>query len=283
MVLESLINPFRAEHRPSLLILLGFLYSSLAIFLSLWIFEEQASLVMVFLTVMAALPLMHATLSVEEEKDIALSQERTILREHARAIWFFLSLFLGFVIAFTLWYTVLPTTLAQKLFSTQTHTISTLNQQVTGALAQVGLVNKIFLNNVKVLIFCILFSFIYGSGAIFILSWNASVIGAAAGNFIRSHMSATAASAGLAKVSGYLHASSLSVLRYAIHGIPEIAAYFIAGLSGGILSAAIIRHDFGTADFEKVLLDVSDLILISIFVLFVAALLEVFVTPVFFA
>ena len=45
---------------------------------------------------------------------------------------------------------------------------------------------------------------------------------------------------------------------------------------------AIIRHDFGTANFEKVLLDASDLILISIFVLFVAALLEVFVTPAFF-
>lgn len=282
MVLESLMNPWRAEHQPWTLVFLGFLYSSLGLFLSLWIFEEQASIVMVFLTVMAALPLMYKTLRLEEEKDLVVAQERTLLREHSRAIIFFLSLFFGFVIAYAAWYLLLPLPLTQKLFATQTNTIATLNQHVTGAIAQIGLVNKIFLNNVKVLIFCILFSFLYGSGAIFILSWNASVIGAAVGNFIRSRVEYVADVAGLGKVATYFHASSMSIVRYAIHGIPEIGAYFIAGLAGGILSVAIIRHDFGTTNFEKVLLDVSDLILISIFVLFVASILEVFVTPIFF-
>ncbi len=282
MVLESLLNPFRAERQPWVLVLLGFLYASLGLFLSLWIFEEQASIVMVFLTVMAALPLMYQAIRLEEEKDILLSHERTILKEHGKAIKFFLTLFIGFVIAYSLWYVVLPDVLSQKLFITQTHTISNLNQQVTGALAQFGLMNKIFLNNVKVLIFCILFSFLYCSGAIFILSWNASVIGAAVGNFIRTHLAQAAESTGLARYANYLHISSLSLLRYAVHGIPEILAYFIAGLAGGILSVAIIRHDFGTTNLEKVLLDTSDLILIAIFILFIAALIEVFVTPAFF-
>ncbi len=282
MVLESLINPMRAERQPWVLILLGFLYASLGIFLSLWIFEEQASIVMVFLTVMAALPLMYQTLRLEEEKDILFTQERTLLKEHAKAIRFFLNLFFGFVIAYSLWYVVLPAVLAQQLFATQTSTITTLNQHVTGAVAQIGLMNKIFLNNVKVMIFCILFSFLYGSGAIFILTWNASVIGAAVGNFIRNHVSTFAETAGMSGFATYMHAGSLSLLRYSIHGIPEIAAYFIAGLAGGILSVAIIRHDFGTSKFEQVLLDVSDLILIGIFVLFAAAMLEVYVTPAFF-
>jgi uncharacterized membrane protein SpoIIM required for sporulation len=282
MVLESLLNPLRAERQPWVLVLLGALYSSLGMFLSLWIFEEQASIVMVFLTVMAALPLMYQTLRLEEEKDIMITQERSLLKEHAKAIEFFLGLFLGFVIGYSAWYVILPSSLAQQLFTTQTHTISNLNQQVTGAIAQVGIMNKIFLNNVKVLIFCILFSFIYGSGAIFILTWNASVIGAAIGNFVKMHIASAADSAGFTKVAEYLHGSALSVLRYAIHGVPEIAAYFIAGLAGGILSVAIIRHDFGTTNFEKVLLDASDLILIAIFVLFIAAMLEVFVTPAFF-
>jgi uncharacterized membrane protein SpoIIM required for sporulation len=282
MVLESLLNPLRAERQPWVLILLGFLYSSLGMFLSLWIFEEQASIVMVFLTVMAALPLMYQTLRLEEEKDIMETKERTLLKEHAKAITFFLTLFLGFVVGFSAWYVILPNALSQQLFMTQTHTISNLNQAVTGAVAQIGLMNKIFLNNVKVMIFCILFSFIYGSGAIFILSWNASVIGAAIGNFIRGHLSQAADAAGLTKAAEYLHGSALSILRYAIHGVPEIAAYFIAGLAGGIMSVAIIRHEFGTTNIEKVLLDASDLILIAIFVLFVAALLEVFVTPAFF-
>jgi uncharacterized membrane protein SpoIIM required for sporulation len=282
MVLESLLNPARAERHPLVLSLLGFLYGSLGIFLALWIFEEQASIVMVFLTVMAALPLMWQTLQFEEEKDVLYGQEKTILREHAKAITFFLAMFLGFVGAYTLWYVLLPISLSQHVFSAQTHTISTLNQHVTGAIAQIGLMNKIFLNNVKVLIFCILFSFLYGSGAIFILTWNASVIGAAAGNFIRTHLESVAKATGLTSVGTYFHATSLSILRYAIHGVPEILAYFIAALAGGILSVAIIRHEYSTARFEKILLDASDLILISIFVLFVAAMIEVYITPAFF-
>ena len=45
---------------------------------------------------------------------------------------------------------------------------------------------------------------------------------------------------------------------------------------------AIVHHDFGTNQFEQVLLDVSDLVLLSVLVLFIAALIEVFVTPALF-
>jgi len=108
------------------------------------------------------------------------------------------------------------------------------------------------------------------------------VIGAAAGNFIRSHMAKFAGVAGLNKVGAYFYVSSLSILRYAVHGIPEIFAYVIAGLAGGILSMAIIKHDFGTGKFERILLDVSDLVLLAVLVLFIAGVVEVFITPALF-
>jgi len=282
MVLESLFNPFKPVRKSWHLLILGFFYGSIALFLSLWIFEEYASLVMVFLSVMAALPLFYSTLKAEEQKDLVLTKESALLKEHGKAVMFFIMLFLGMTVAFSFWYVSLPSELTNNVFRVQTQTIASLNQQVTGSVAKVNLLNKIFLNNVKVLIFCILFSFIYGSGAIFILTWNASVIGAAAGNFVKTHLAQYANAAGFTKVAGYFHASGLGVLRYAIHGIPEIAAYFVAGLAGGILSVAVIKHDFGTKKFERILLDSSDLILIGVFILFVAAILEVFVTPVFF-
>jgi len=282
MVLESLINPAKAEKHPIMIFLLGLAYGSLAIFLSLWIFEEQSSMVMVFLATMAALPLMYHTLRFEEQKNFVAKPHSSMLREHAPAIMFFMMLFLGIAVAFTFWYIVLPTDVASSLFRVQSQTISNLNQHVTGKITQTSLLSKIFLNNVKVMIFCILFSFLYGSGAIFILSWNASVIGAAAGNFIRSHMAKFAGAAGLHKAGAYFYVGSLSILRYAIHGIPEILAYVIGGLAGGILSMAIVKHDFGTKNFERVLLDVSDLVLLSVLILFIAAVLEVFVTPALF-
>jgi len=282
MVLESLTNPVRAERHPLLVLLLGAVYGTLAMFLAQWIFEEQSSMVMVFLTAMAALPLMYHTLRYEEKRNFDEIEKKSMLVAHAPAMIFFLMLFLGMAISFSFWYISLPSDMTSDLFRVQTLTIANLNQHVTGNITQTALLSKIFLNNIKVMIFCILFSFLYGSGAIFILSWNASVIGAAIGNFVRSHMARFAGAAGLNKVGAYFYVGSLSVLRYAIHGVPEIFAYIIGGLAGGILSMAIVKHDFGTGRFERILLDVSDLVLLSVLVLFVAAMLEVFVTPALF-
>jgi len=282
MVLEAITNPAAAAKRPWTQIFIGFVFATAALFLSVWIFEEYASLVMVFFTVIAAIPFFYATMVIEEEKDITLHGEKTLLREHARTLKYLFYTFIGFSIAYTLWYVALPTGMSANVFKIQTQTISNLNQHVTGNAARLTLLNKIFLNNVKVMIFCVLFAFIYGTGALFILCWNASVIGAAAGNFIRTHVANYADATGLARVGAYLHGTSLSILRYSIHGVPEIAAYFVAALAGGILSVAVIKKEYKTKNFEKILLDVSDLILISVFILFVAALLEVFVTPIFF-
>ena len=73
MVLESLFNPFTPAKKSWHLLVLGFFYGSIALFLSLWIFEEYASLVLVFLSVMAALPMFYGILKAEEEKDLIIS------------------------------------------------------------------------------------------------------------------------------------------------------------------------------------------------------------------
>lgn len=283
MVLETIINPITAERKPWEMFFIGLVYSSIAILLSFWIFHEHTSLVMVFLTTMACVPLVYNVIKLEEKKDVVISEETTLLREHGKVISFLLFLFLGFTVSFALWYTFLPADLTQNAFSVQTQTIANINSGVTGSFFQnFNILTKIFFNNVKVLIFCILFAFIYGVGAIFILTWNASVIGAAIGNFIRTGISAEASMLGLAGAAKYFHIFSLGLLRYAIHGVPEIGAYFIGGLAGSIISIAVIRHDLGTKKYEKIILDSSDLIIIAIVILFLAALLEVFVTPLLF-
>ena len=134
----------------------------------------------------------------------------------------------------------------------------------------------------KVLAFSILFSFIYGAGAIFILAWNATVIGAAMGNFIRANISAYSSSFGLFQAGNYFHVVSLGLLKYSIHGIPEIAAYFYGGLAGGVISVALIRGHFRTEKFSRVMVDFSELVLIAVGFLIAAAFLEVYLTPVLF-
>ncbi|MBS3144179.1 stage II sporulation protein M [Candidatus Woesearchaeota archaeon] len=298
MVLESLTTPQRAERKPWDLFFIGIIYAAVGLFLAIWVFKEEASIVMVLLTVVACVPLMYNTLRLEEEKDTTIESERTLLKEHSRALSFFMFLFVGFCIAFSLAYIFLPASIVESAFQTQTNTIRNINSQISGETINSGAISggtiegdaiggallfiQIFLNNFKVMLFCIFFSFFYGAGAIFILTWNASVISAAIGTFFRSHISDYASSLGLVKVAGYFHIYSLSLLRYFVHGLPEILAYFIGGLAGGIISVAVIRHDFGTQTFRKIVRDAFDLFLLAIVVLLIAAGIEVYITPLLF-
>lgn len=284
MVLESLINPLKAEREPIDMFFLGSLYSSIAVLLSLWVFKEHSSLVMVFLTVMATVPLMVATLKMEEKKDLVYTGEMTILREHAKALKFFMYLFIGFILSYTFWYIILPSDIVSTLFKTQTETINGINMgNVIGFNTQsFGVFSKIFLNNVRVLIFCILFSFLYGAGAIFILAWNASVISAAIGNFIRTSLDAALIKFGALWPHHYVSIISIGLLKYSLHGIPEILAYFVGALAGGIISVAAINHDFGSKTFEKIVFDSVELVILSVVLLLIAAFLEVYATPLFF-
>lgn len=282
MVLEWITSPIKAERRPYLMFFVGILYSSLAILLSQWIFYSEASMVMIFLTVIACMPIIYSTVKLEEKKDKIIDKEVVLLKEHGKALAYFMYLFIGFTFSFALWYVFLPSSSVQNLFSTQTQTYLNINTNITGNAGQIGLLGRVFFNNLKVLMFCILFSFLYGVGSIFILTWNASVLGVAIGNFIRTRLSDYADSAHLTKAAGYFHIFSLGLLRYAIHGIPEILSYFVGGLAGGIISIAVIRHDFGTKNFEHIVLDSSELLLLSFVLLIVAAFLEVYITPIIF-
>jgi uncharacterized membrane protein SpoIIM required for sporulation len=102
-----------------------------------------------------------------------------------------------------------------------------------------------------------------GAGAIFILAWNASVIAAAIKIFVNSD---------IGKIP-------LGLGRYMIHGIPEIAAYFVGALAGGIFSIAVIKREGGKERFINIMLDSLSLIIIAIAILFISAIIEVFITP----
>ena len=108
MVLESIINPDMAEKHPWELFFIGFLYSSIAIFLSYFIFGgEYTSILAICFTVMASSVLMNNTLKFEEEKDLFIDSEIKLLREHGKAILCFMYLFIGFMFSFMFWFLVL--------------------------------------------------------------------------------------------------------------------------------------------------------------------------------
>ena len=281
MVLESLIPVRLAEKNPIEMLPLAFLYSTLAIFIALWIFPNHASLTTVFFTVMALLPMMVQMMRYEEKS--IFSKNKDMDPEHRKAMPFFVFMFLGMVLAFSVWFIVFPQELVSNLFSVQINTINAINNninQVTAnAISVSGYFMAVLLNNLKVLLFVLLFSFIYGAGAIFILTWNASVVSVAIGNAARNVISEYAGAAGITGAAAYFTGFSLGLLRYMIHGIPEIGAYFVAGLAGGMISVAVLRHEFMDEKFKRVLADSTNLMLLAIGLLLLAGVLETFVSP----
>ena len=280
MVLESMLFPMKAEKKPWEMFFIGMLYSTIAVFLSLWIFEKQSSFVMVFFTVLACVPIVYNTMKFEESKDLKYDSEKKIMHEHNKAILFLIFLFMGITVSGVIWYLVLPSQTVGYLFQEQVNTIAEINNQVssrvTGYATSTDILFRIFFNNLKVLIFCVLFAFVYGAGAIFILTWNATVISAAAGNFIKSNLVAVSSAA------GYFNVVSAGFLRYFIHGIPEILAYFYGGIAGGIISVAIIRNHFSSDKSSNILFDIGELLLIAFGFLIIAAIFEVYLTPALF-
>ncbi|MBI5398265.1 stage II sporulation protein M [Candidatus Woesearchaeota archaeon] len=286
MVIESIIRPLRAEKRPWELFFYGILISSIGLFLGYWVFRDKADLVMIFLTVFAATPLMFHAVRTEEKKDVLSSTEKGLLAEHSKLIAFYIFLFIGMTTSLAIWYVLLPTDISSVIFQQQATTIAQINApiaQTTGGATSNAVSSqvllRIFSNNLKVLIFCIIFSFLYGAGAIFILTWNASVVAVAIGNLIKIGIKKYAATVGFAKAAAYLQTISFSFSRYFVHGLPEMIAYMIAGLAGGIISAAIINHHTQNEKFQKILFDVSALLTLSLAILFAAAIIESYVTP----
>ena len=283
-MLESIINPKRVEKGPWKMFFIGLLYATISLLGVKWAFgtdpvlSKYAGMIVVTFCVMFSLPFMYFLIKQEEREDEAVEGVLGVWKAHSDAVYAFMWLFLGFLIAFSFWYIVLEDT---NLFNAQIQTYCMINSPgsiddcvsrysfdkvITGAATNKSRFFGILENNVYVMIFTLLFSLFFGAGAIFILAWNASVIATAIGIFSKYNVSEIPK--GLA--------------RYMIHGFPEIAAYFITALAGGIFGVSIFRNGMKSKTFIRVVENVVILLFIAILILILAALIEVYFTPLLF-
>jgi uncharacterized membrane protein SpoIIM required for sporulation len=268
MVLEALINPKHMPKSRWRLGIIGVFYAFVAGVLAYYMFQPYASIVMVFFTVMLCIPFMHTLIKTEEEKEESLLTEKSFIDEYGHVVMGLIMLFVGVTIGYLLLYFIAPAPMQTQLFSAQQETISAINGNIVAG----GIFTEIFLNNLFVLGISLAFAFLYGFGAITIIIWNSSVVAAALAGFIMANaQKATTIGAGI-----------WGLFRYLAHGIPEIASYLVAGLAGGIISVAVINHEFGTKKWGKVIRDATQLAVLSILLVIIGALIEVFITPWFY-
>lgn len=287
-MLEMIINPKESSKGPWKMFFVGLVYATLSLLLVNWFFARDevlskfSGMIVITFCVMFTLPFMYYLIKQEEKEDEEVSGFFGIWRVHKDAIYSFMWLFLGFVVAFSFWYMVLQNS---TLFNAQIETycainnpgtnledcvakyaISPIKVQPTGAATNSIRFFSILENNVYVMIFTLIFSLIFGAGAIFILAWNASVIAGAIGIFTKYSISDI----------------PLGIIRYMIHGFPEITAYFITAMAGGIFGVGAIRHGIRDKRFIIVIQNVVFLLALAILILIIAALIEVYLIPILF-
>jgi len=285
-MIEMIINPKSAEKGSWKMLFVGLLYGSLSLLLTHWFFSSDPALskfsgmIVVTFCVMFSLPYMYYMIKIEEEEDEQIEGLWAVWKTHSDVIYGFMWLFLGFVVAFAFWNIILSNS---NLLNAQIETYCMINSPYdvsgcvtkysidqfsapTGAVTSTTRLVSIFTNNIYVMIFTLIFSLIFGAGAIFILAWNASVIAAAIGIFTKYQLSDL----------------PMGILRYMIHGFPEITAYFITALAGGIFGTSILRHGPRDKRFLRVIENVIILLFIAIIILIIAAIIEVYFTPLLF-
>lgn len=268
MVFESLVLPSQAESKPSEMLIYGMLITSVSILVAYYIFPSAASIVFLFFLTLAAVPT--AAKVIEDEEDLDEETDKIDLgffERHGRVIEVYGYLFLGILIATSFWFSALPKEMSELLFANQIQTIESING-ATGYATGGGNFWTIFLNNFRVAFIAFIASFFFGTGGLFIIAWNASVIGVfvsiVAVEFKKTYM--------YPLFVGHIDA----LFSIALHGVPEIVAYLIAAVAGGILSVGLIRgkHDM------RIIKDSVVLFVVCVAFLAGAAAVEAYITPI---
>jgi len=278
MVLESLINPKNAENKPWHIVFVSFVYSFIAIFFAHSMFPKESSILSIALITIIFVPFFQKLFVIEEQKE-ARKKERTgnLLTRHRQIIYVFSAFFLGVIIAMSFIFMFMPqfynvfdaqADRMQRIGYEDTRVTGEVTSEVAGS--EFTMFTRFFENNTKVMLLVFILSALFGAGAIFILAWNASIIAIYIGYFVQS-----LTNKGMAATTAYIYGLPAGLMTIALHGVPEIVAYFFAGLAGGILSVGIIREKLGSDAFKMVFIDALIFLAIAELLIFLAAWIEV--------
>lgn len=281
MVVEEILSPKNVKKHAITMTLFAFILCSLALWSSYLIFPAHTSILVISFITIGTVPIIHKIFIDAEHIQEKIKSHVVIHRELIKIYVFF---FIGLVLAFTFWYVIMPpqptnicltennclTNISREnFFSEQINTlqgIQNLKSKLTGNLTITAGVcgndpmcwfEVIFFNNLEILMLAIIFSFLYGAGAIFLIAWNASVIGVLIGQNI-------------------LATNHFGFLGLLPHGIPELIAYFSAAIAGGLLSVAVIKRRISKFALKQVMEESLIFIVIGLISLFVGAIIEAF-------
>ncbi|MDD3159481.1 MAG: hypothetical protein PHQ98_00760 [Candidatus ainarchaeum sp.] len=283
MVLEVLIGEVKIRKKPYLILPFVMLITITGIFFAYWLFPNYSSILSVAFVTIGLVPMLYNIITVEESDEMIERKScTTFFARHFSLIMIFIFVFFGVILAFSMAYVFAPVEIKETLFKEQINSFCWVtgscknlqplslfgNAVGTGAevckdptqASMIGCTSYIFINNAKVLFFAIVLSLLYGAGSIFIIVWNASILGLFFGEMflIDNHL------AGLGLLNGLLIG----------HGPPELLGYVFGALAGAILSAMVAKGELYTHEFSTIIKDVIFLIILSFASVLYGAIVE---------
>jgi len=264
MVLESLFPVKKVIRKPIDMFIMSIVISFSSIFLAHLIFPgvSTGKIVTLFITV-AMTPAVYGIFRKEEEIEREEAEHKIhekFLERHGETIWLFSLFFLGvFASVFTV-SIILPEEYVASTFNDQLSEIARISS-ISGNMISVDVLNMIVVNNLRVMGLSFLLSFLIGSGAIIILSWNASILALYLANFLKQGL-----------ITQFF-VRSVSLIP---HAPIEILSYFLAGMAGGVISAGLIREKIMSREFFLVFKDSLLLLGLAILAILTGAFIEVF-------
>lgn len=279
MVLEQLFKPDWIEKKPRHAFLLGFIYSIVGAISAKLIFGANPGMMTVAFTSILLLPSLNILLSIEENQ--ARSKDRYwILKQlwldHRDIVGVYFFMFFGIFLTFALIAFIFPEQAVLRFFKPMFDVVG-ISGEATSLIGWASdiagpTILSIFLNNFIVTIVCLLLSLIYGAGAVIFITWNAVVWGVVIGFFAKQALASTA---NVNPITIFLS----TVLPFFPHMIMEALPYFTAAIVGGIVSKATLREELFSSKFNEIIKDATIVMLLSLVVLFIAAVIEIEVYP----
>jgi len=253
MVLEWMLKAREDRKHPLTIFIFSVFVSLIAMLISYFVFKESTGIFTIVLISLALVSFINSMFLLEEKETEQFGERQNFFERHGDIISAFTAMFLGMTLAMSFVFLLLPDNVAEKVFEDQVREV----RLIQGKFTFTSQFSEILFNNLSVLSLSFLLSFLLGTGAILILSWNASVLSAAIGM--------------IAKSLGGLKGMPIAVLTFLPHGVFELTAYFIGAIGGGLISVAVMKKN---SKFWFILKDSATLFAISLILLVIGGLIE---------
>ncbi len=229
MVLEHIVPSRLIERKYFYAFSLGLIYSIIGIAIASLLFPADPSLVAIAFTSILLIPSLRKLYNIEEHqakknKKFSLKQLWNNENDFIKA---YLSILLGVFIIYALFAILLPGVKVNSLFREQIE-LRGNGVNIGGHAFSNSLLKSLLVNNFFVMLASIIMAFLTGDGAIYLLTWNASLWGTVFG--------VTARNAGIISHTNPFLLFLLILVIVLPHAFLEIMSYICGAIAGGLIS-----------------------------------------------